>query len=112
MQAAYRGRPLYYFANDEAAGDTDTTITDTTTDETTTDEFKAWYVDRRKVPMARTGLPVRSEGDVFAVMSTGVAKRTSCHPLTVSAVKVADASWVPASVHSLPTCVPVLLVPL
>ncbi len=26
-------------------------------DETTTDDFKAWYVDRRKVPMARTGLP-------------------------------------------------------
>jgi len=26
-------------------------------DETTTDEFRAWYVERRKVPMARTGLP-------------------------------------------------------
>ena len=26
-------------------------------DETTTDDFKAWYVERRKVPMARTGLP-------------------------------------------------------
>jgi len=26
-------------------------------DETTTDEFKAWYVERRKVPMARTGVP-------------------------------------------------------
>ena len=26
-------------------------------DETTTDDFKTWYVDRRKVPMARTGLP-------------------------------------------------------
>lgn len=26
-------------------------------DETTTDEFLAWYVRRRKVPMARTGLP-------------------------------------------------------
>ena len=26
-------------------------------DETTTEEFRAWYVDRRKVPMARTGLP-------------------------------------------------------
>ncbi len=26
-------------------------------DETTTDEFRAWYVDRRRVPMARTGLP-------------------------------------------------------
>lgn len=26
-------------------------------DETTTDDFMAWYVERRKVPMARTGLP-------------------------------------------------------
>jgi NAD(P)-dependent dehydrogenase (short-subunit alcohol dehydrogenase family) len=26
-------------------------------DETTTDDFIAWYVDRRKVPLARTGLP-------------------------------------------------------
>lgn len=26
-------------------------------DETTTEEFRAWYVERRKVPMARTGLP-------------------------------------------------------
>ena len=26
-------------------------------DETTTEEFKAWYVERRKVPMARTGVP-------------------------------------------------------
>lgn len=26
-------------------------------DETTTDDFMHWYVDRRKVPMARTGLP-------------------------------------------------------
>jgi len=26
-------------------------------DETTTDDFRTWYVDRRKVPMARTGLP-------------------------------------------------------
>lgn len=26
-------------------------------DETTTEEFTAWYVDRRKIPLARTGLP-------------------------------------------------------
>ena len=26
-------------------------------DETTTQEFTAWYVDRRKVPLARAGLP-------------------------------------------------------
>lgn len=26
-------------------------------DETTTEEFKSWYVDRYKIPMARTGLP-------------------------------------------------------
>jgi 3-oxoacyl-[acyl-carrier protein] reductase len=26
-------------------------------DETTTEEFKSWYVERHKIPMARTGLP-------------------------------------------------------
>jgi 3-oxoacyl-[acyl-carrier protein] reductase len=26
-------------------------------DETTTDEFRAWYIDRRKLPMGRPGSP-------------------------------------------------------
>lgn len=45
-----------------------------------------------------------------AVTATGVAKLTCCHPEAVSAVKVAEASFVPLLFHRLPTCVPVLVV--
>lgn len=38
-------------------------------DETTTDEFQAWYVDRRKVPMARTGLPEDVSGTAVFLAS-------------------------------------------
>ena len=39
---------------------------------------------------------------------TGVAKVTVCQPEAVSLVNVAWASRVPAAVHRLPMCVPVL----
>ena len=49
---------------------------------------------------------------VLAAIATGVAKRTSCQPLAVSPLKVADASIVPVAVHNLPVCGPTLLEPL
>ena len=45
---------------------------------------------------------------VFALMSTGLAKFTCCHPEAVSLVKVAEARSVPVLFHKLPTCVPAL----
>jgi 3-oxoacyl-[acyl-carrier protein] reductase len=38
-------------------------------DETTTDEFLTWYVEKRKVPMARTGLPEDVSGAVVFLAS-------------------------------------------
>lgn len=38
-------------------------------DETTTEEFRAWYVDRRKIPMARTGLPEDVSGTAVFLAS-------------------------------------------
>jgi len=38
-------------------------------DETTTDDFKAFYVERRKVPMARTGLPEDVSGTAVFLAS-------------------------------------------
>ena len=49
---------------------------------------------------------------MFAVIATGVANRTSCQPLAVSPLNVAEASNVPVAVHNLPVCGPVLLEPL
>jgi hypothetical protein len=49
---------------------------------------------------------------VFAVIATGVANCTSCQPLAVSRLKVAEASNVPVALHNFPVCVPVLLEPL
>ena len=47
-----------------------------------------------------------------AVTGTGVENRASCQPVAVSLLNVTVASFVPASVHRLPTWVPVLPVPL
>jgi hypothetical protein len=49
---------------------------------------------------------------VFAVISTGLAKSTCCHPDGVSFANTAEARCVPAAVHRLPTCVPTLSAPL
>ena len=49
---------------------------------------------------------------VFAVTATGVARSTCCHPVADSPVKVAEASLVPVEDHSVPTCVPVFVLPL
>jgi NAD(P)-dependent dehydrogenase (short-subunit alcohol dehydrogenase family) len=38
-------------------------------DETTTSDFVAWYVERRKVPLARTGLPEDVSGTVVFLAS-------------------------------------------
>ncbi len=38
-------------------------------DETTTPDFKAWYVERRKVPLGRTGLPEDVSGTVVFLAS-------------------------------------------
>lgn len=46
---------------------------------------------------------------MFEVIATGVAKLTCCQPDAVSPLKVAVASFVPALLHRLPTCVPVLV---
>ena len=44
---------------------------------------------------------------MFGVSVTGEAKRTVCQPDALSFVNVAVASWAPAALHRLPTCVPV-----
>lgn len=38
-------------------------------DETETEDFKTWYVQRRKVPMARTGYPEDVAGTVVFLAS-------------------------------------------
>ena len=49
---------------------------------------------------------------VLAVIATGVEKLTCCQPEAVSFVNVAVASSVPVLDQRLPTCVPVLPLPL
>jgi NAD(P)-dependent dehydrogenase (short-subunit alcohol dehydrogenase family) len=39
-------------------------------DEVTTPEFSAWYVDRRKIPLARSGLPEDVSGTVVFLASS------------------------------------------
>ena len=55
---------------------------------------------------------IRITYGVFAAIGTGVEKLACCHPEWVSLVNVTLASLVPAAVHRVPTCVPVLLAPL
>ena len=49
---------------------------------------------------------------MLAVIATGVAKFTCCQPEAVSLEKVAVANCWPVLLHSLPTWVPVLALPL
>ena len=49
---------------------------------------------------------------VPAVTATGDANVTVCHPVALSPLNVADASFVPEDVHNDPTCVPVFPDPL
>src|SRR5664279_2409866 len=79
--------------------------------------MQRWVVQRgrevalvyRVVTFGRVvGRHVRGPG----VIATGVVKLTCCQPEAVSPVNVAVASLVPPVVHSVPVCVPVLVLAL
>ena len=63
-------------------------------------------------PVRLFGAETAPVAEKLAVTATGEAKLTCCQPLVDSLLKVAWASKLPPALHRLPTCVPVLVLPL